>query len=109
MCEFFLSGRPARPRPWRVVSLRLVIGPANAEKAGVALDAYRAELSAGADPVLIVPTFPDVEVYRRELAAGGAGVGGGGGRLGWLPRGVARPAGGRARPAARLPRGRVGP
>src|SRR3954470_3507994 len=107
MCEFFLSGRPARARPWRVVSLRLVIGPANAEKAGVALDAYRAELAAGTDPVLIVPTFPDVEVYRRELAAGGAVFGVRVERFGWLLNQVARRAGVSGRPVTGLARERV--
>ncbi|MFL5844006.1 MAG: PD-(D/E)XK nuclease family protein [Solirubrobacteraceae bacterium] len=52
--------------------LKLVIGPANAEKAGAAMDAYRRALAAGRDPLLIVPTFADVDVYRRELAASGA-------------------------------------
>lgn len=52
--------------------LKLVIGPANAEKAGAAMDAYRTALSAGREPLLVVPTFADVDVYRRELAASGA-------------------------------------
>ncbi|MDX6640902.1 MAG: hypothetical protein QOF12_1913 [Solirubrobacteraceae bacterium] len=54
------------------MSLQLIIGPANAEKARVALDAYRAALAAGSEPLLVVPTFPDVDVYRRELASSGA-------------------------------------
>src|SRR3954447_6825044 len=104
MCAFFVSGRPARARPWRVVSLRLVIGPANAEKAGVALDAYRAALAAGSEPVLIVPTFPDVEVYRRELAAGGAVFGVRVERFGWLLNEIARRAGVTSRPLTSLAR-----
>lgn len=52
--------------------LKLVIGPANAEKAGAALDAYRTALAAGREPILVVPTFADVDVYRRELAGSGA-------------------------------------
>jgi ATP-dependent helicase/DNAse subunit B len=53
-----------------VVPLTLVTGPANAEKAGHLLAAYRAALDD--DPLLVVPTFADVDHYRRELA--GAGV-----------------------------------
>ncbi|MBI5103749.1 MAG: hypothetical protein HZB46_01940, partial [Solirubrobacterales bacterium] len=49
--------------------LRLVTGPANAAKARVVLGAYREAL--GGEPILVVPTFPDVGRYRRELAAGG--------------------------------------
>lgn len=52
--------------------LTLVTGPANAEKAGVVLDAYREQLARGAEPILVVPRFADVEHYRRELADGGA-------------------------------------
>src|SRR5580765_7623401 len=51
------------------MSLTLVTGPANAEKAGYVLGAYRAALDR--DALLVVPTFADVEHYRRELAAGG--------------------------------------
>jgi hypothetical protein len=51
------------------VSLTLVTGPANAEKAGVVLGRLRELLDA--DPILVVPTFPDVERYRTELAADG--------------------------------------
>src|SRR4051794_20037031 len=36
------------------------------------MDAYRTHLAAGREPLLVVPTFADVEVYRRELAASGA-------------------------------------
>src|SRR3954469_5585406 len=50
--------------------LTLVTGPANAEKAGHVLAAYRAALDR--EPLLVVPTAADVEHYRRELAAGGA-------------------------------------
>ncbi len=53
------------------MSLELVTGPANAEKAGVVLDRTRELASAGADPILVVPTRPDVLAFRRELAAGG--------------------------------------
>ena len=49
--------------------LTLFTGPANAEKAGVVLERVRA--SAERDPILVVPTFPDVERYRRELAEDG--------------------------------------
>lgn len=47
------------------MSLKLVTGPANAEKAGVVLGAYRSVLHM--DPILVVPTTADVDHYRREL------------------------------------------
>jgi len=50
--------------------LTVVTGPANAEKAGHILAAYRAALDD--EPLLVVPTFADVDHYRRELAAAGA-------------------------------------
>jgi ATP-dependent helicase/DNAse subunit B len=52
------------------VPLKLVTGPANAGKAGVVLDAYRARLDE--DPVLVVPRAEDVEHTRRELCEAGA-------------------------------------
>jgi ATP-dependent helicase/DNAse subunit B len=52
------------------VPLTVVTGPANAEKAGHVLAAYRASLDD--EPLLVVPTFADVDHYRRELAAAGA-------------------------------------
>ncbi|HEX4110583.1 MAG TPA: PD-(D/E)XK nuclease family protein [Solirubrobacteraceae bacterium] len=48
--------------------LRLITGPANSGKAGVVLEAVRAAVTAGRDPLLVVPTLEDVEHYRRELA-----------------------------------------
>src|SRR5688500_18759297 len=51
------------------MSLTLVTGPANAEKARVVLDRLRAALDR--DPILVVPTAQDVEQYRRELAEEG--------------------------------------
>ena len=51
--------------------LELVTGPANAEKAGAVLDRVRALAAAGSDPILVVPTGPDVLAFRRELAEGG--------------------------------------
>jgi ATP-dependent helicase/DNAse subunit B len=53
--------------------LHLVTGPANAAKARVVLE--RARARAAASPLLVVPTTADVEIYRRELAAGGAVLG----------------------------------
>src|SRR3954447_13463547 len=53
--------------------LTLVTGPANAAKARVVLDAARAR--SAASPLLVVPTFADVERYRRELVADGAVLG----------------------------------
>ena len=50
--------------------LTLVTGPANAQKAGLVLGAFRARLDE--QPLLVVPTRADVEHYRRELAGSGA-------------------------------------
>ncbi|MEP6954788.1 MAG: PD-(D/E)XK nuclease family protein [Solirubrobacteraceae bacterium] len=49
--------------------LTLVTGPANAEKAGFVLGAYRERLHR--EPLLVVPTPADADHYRRELAASG--------------------------------------
>ncbi|MEA2191896.1 MAG: hypothetical protein QOI73_2017, partial [Solirubrobacteraceae bacterium] len=87
--------------------LKLVIGPANAEKAGVVLDAYRTALAVGEEPVLVVPTFADVDYYRRELAASGAVFGVDVMRFEWLLREIAERAGIGGRPLGRLARDRV--
>ncbi|HEY6781482.1 MAG TPA: hypothetical protein VI111_11030, partial [Thermoleophilaceae bacterium] len=50
--------------------LRLVTGPANAAKAGEVLGGLRERLDE--EPILVVPTFQDVEHAQRELAARGA-------------------------------------
>ena len=55
--------------------ITLVTGPANAGKAQVVLDALRAHLARGHDPLLIVPTRADAEHYLRELAGDGAALG----------------------------------
>lgn len=89
------------------MSLQLVIGPANAEKARVALDAYRGALAAGREPILVVPTFPDVDVYRRELAGTGAVFGVQVVRFGWLLREIAGRVGLAGRPVGGLARERV--
>ncbi len=49
--------------------LTLVTGAANAEKAKVVFDAYVAAVAR--EPLLVVPTLPDVDRYRRELAGRG--------------------------------------
>jgi hypothetical protein len=49
------------------LGLTLVTGPANAGKLRRLLDAYLEALPA--EPVLIVPTRPDVELVERELVA----------------------------------------
>jgi ATP-dependent helicase/DNAse subunit B len=59
------------------VPLTLVIGPANAAKAGELLGAYAAQAPHGA--LLVVPTSQDVRHYQRELATRGDGGGAGGG------------------------------
>jgi ATP-dependent helicase/DNAse subunit B len=87
------------------VSLTLVTGPANAEKARVVLDAYRAAIDR--DPVLVVPTFADVEHYRRELAEGGAVFGVEVLRFSNLVSLIAARTGLRGRPLGRIARERV--
>jgi len=51
------------------MSLRLITGPANAEKARAVLGGVRD--ARRLDPLLVVPTAADVERFRAELAAGG--------------------------------------
>ena len=90
-----------------MVPLTLVTGPANAEKARVVLDAFRAALARGEDPILVVPTRADVERYRGELAAGGAVFGAHVVRFAWLIEEAARRAGVGGRPLGRIARERV--
>ena len=85
--------------------LTLVTGPANAEKAGHVLAAYRAALDR--EPLLVVPTAADVERYRRELAGEGAVFGVQVMRFGWLEREIARRSGVSGRPLGPLARERV--
>src|SRR3954447_20970390 len=92
--------------PWTSMPLTLVTGPANAEKAGHVLAAYRAALDR--EPLLVVPTSADVERYRRELAAAGAVFGVQVMRFGWLEREIARRSGVRGRPLGTLARERRG-
>ena len=89
------------------VPLTLVTGPANAEKAKVVLDGYRAALRRGDDPILVVPTFPDVERYRAELAADGAVFGAHVVRFRWLVEECARRGGVAGRPLGQLARERI--
>ncbi len=63
--------------------LTLVTGPANAAKAGVVLDGFRAALERSGslrlpapEPLLVVPTAADVEPYQRELSSSGGVFGG---------------------------------
>ena len=72
------------------MALSLITGPANAEKAGVVLDAFRAEVARGSEPLLVVPTQPDVGHYRRELAGTGTVFGAEVLRFGWLVNEIAR-------------------
>ena len=87
--------------------LTLVTGPANAEKARVVLDGYRASLRRGEEPILVVPTFADVELYRAELAAGGIVFGAQVLRFGRLIEEAARRGGVRGRPLAAIARERL--
>src|SRR4051812_50053206 len=85
--------------------LPLVPGPANAEKAGFVLGAYRAALED--EPILVVPTFADVDHYRRELAGAGAVFGVRAVAFSGLMREIARRAGGGGRALPPLARQRV--
>ena len=85
--------------------LTLVTGPANAEKAGVVLDAYLA--AAAHEPLLIVPTLPDVDRYRRELSGRGLVFGARVMTAEGLTRELARRSGIRGRPLGALARERV--
>ncbi len=87
--------------------LTLVTGPANAAKARVVLDAYRAALKHDEAPILVVPTFADVERYRGELATGGVVFGAEIVRFGWLVDEIARRGSVLGRPLPRLARERV--
>jgi ATP-dependent helicase/DNAse subunit B len=55
--------------------ISLLTGPANADKAQVVMDALRAHVAHGEDPLLVVPTRADAEHYLRELAGDGAALG----------------------------------
>lgn len=55
--------------------IRLITGPANAGKAQLLLEGVRRHLAHGADPLLVVPTRADAELYLRELAGSGAALG----------------------------------
>src|SRR5512133_265629 len=85
--------------------LTLVTGPANAEKAGFVLGAYRAALED--EPILVVPTFTDVDHYRRELAGAGVVFGVRVVAFSGLMREIARRAGVGGRALSRLARERV--
>ena len=78
--------------------LKLVQGPPNSGKLGEVLSAFRAALDR--DPVLVLPTTDDVFDRERELAAGGAVLGGSVMTFGALFRTVATAAG--APPGAEL-------
>ncbi len=55
--------------------ITLITGPANAGKAREVLEAVRAHLARGEEPLLVVPTRADLDHYRRELTAGGLVLG----------------------------------
>ena len=88
-----------------VVPLTLVTGPANAEKARVVLDGYRAASEEA--PLLVVPTYADVVRYRRELADDGLVFGTAIVRFRQLASEMARRGGVRGRGLSRLQRERV--
>ena len=53
----------------------LITGPANAGKAQVVVEALRACLVRGEEPLLVVPTGADADQYMRELAGDGTALG----------------------------------
>src|SRR3954462_8132805 len=83
-----------------------ITGPANAAKAGEVLGRFRAVLDRA--PLLVVPTATDVDHFQRELAAGGALVGGSVVPFGSLVRAIAGGVGGGGRPRGPGARDRVG-
>src|SRR3954470_15654861 len=85
--------------------LNLVTGPPNAQKAGFVLGPYRPALED--EPILVVPTFADVDHYRRELATAGAVFGVRVVGFSGLMREIARRAQVGGRPLSRLARERV--
>jgi ATP-dependent helicase/DNAse subunit B len=85
--------------------LTLVIGPANAAKAGLILNGFRARLPR--DPWLVVPTAADVAHYERELLRDGARRNGRVATFAGLAREVARRAGYAAPVAGALQRERL--
>ncbi len=87
------------------MSLVLITGPANAAKAGAVLERFRSALSR--DPLLVVPTVPDVEHYQRELAASGVVFGAEVATFEWLMRAVAEAVGLHGRPLGAVARDRV--
>jgi RecB family exonuclease len=86
------------------VPLKLVYGPPNSGRAGVVRRDFAAALTS--DPILVVPTVDDVFAFERELAGGGALLGGAAMTFGGLFRTVATaagaPAGAELSPAQRL-------
>ncbi|MBA3436758.1 MAG: exodeoxyribonuclease V subunit gamma [Thermoleophilaceae bacterium] len=87
--------------------LRLVTGPANAAKAGAVLGPLRDRLDergAAQPPILVVPSFEDVDHSRRELADRGAVFGVDVLRFGALFGQIAARAGHHARRASELQR-----
>jgi ATP-dependent helicase/DNAse subunit B len=55
--------------------ITLITGPANAGKAQVVMEAVRRHVAHGEEPLLVVPTRADAELYLRELAGGQAAMG----------------------------------
>ena len=85
--------------------LTLITGPANAAKAGAIFGRLRAALAR--EPLLVVPTWADVDHYRRELAAEGIVFGAEVVTFRRLAREIATAAGVRGRPLGDVARDRV--
>jgi RecB family exonuclease len=88
-----------------VMPLTLVTGPANAEKARIVLDRLRAVVAR--EPILVVPTVPDLDRYRRELADDGLVFGARVETFAGLLRELCRRVGATGRPLGPLARERI--
>jgi ATP-dependent helicase/DNAse subunit B len=87
------------------VPLTLITGPANAAKAGALLDAYREVIDRA--PILVVPTFGDVDFYQRDLAARGDVFGTDVKTFRDLTNEIGKRTGARSRPVGRQARERI--
>src|SRR5918998_6172949 len=85
--------------------LTLVTGPANAEKARIVLGRLRAAVDR--EPILVVPTIPDLDRYRRELADDGVVFGARVETFSGLLRELCRRVGATGRPLGALARERI--
>ncbi len=57
------------------MAITLISGPANAGKAKLVFERLRGHLARGEEPLLVLPTRADADLYTRELAGEGAVMG----------------------------------